>query len=64
VQLANQDGFMSSSTLLHPRSRGLVSLRSASSHDRPLVEFRFLDSPDDVRDVIKRAADFLVKRRS
>jgi choline dehydrogenase len=42
---------MSSSTLLHPKSRGRVSLRSASPDDMPLVEFRLFDHPDDVRDV-------------
>jgi choline dehydrogenase len=52
VQLAKQNGFTSCSTLLHPRSRGRVSIRSASPDDMPLVEFRFLDHPDDVRDVI------------
>lgn len=52
VQLSKRDGFTSYSTLLRPRMRGRVSIRSASPDDMPLVELRYLEHPDDVRDVI------------
>jgi choline dehydrogenase len=35
-------------TFLRPRSRGTVRLRSRDPHDPPLVQPRFLSSPDDV----------------
>jgi choline dehydrogenase len=52
VQLAKDQGFLTSSTILHPKSRGRVSLRSASPDDMPLVEFHFLDHPDDLWDIL------------
>jgi choline dehydrogenase len=53
VQPAKEEGFLSSSTFLHPRTRGRVSLRSASPNDPPLIEYQFLADPDDVQDVLK-----------
>jgi choline dehydrogenase len=53
VQPAKEEGFLSSSTFLHPRARGRVGLRSASPKDPPRIEYQFLADPDDVRDVLK-----------
>jgi choline dehydrogenase len=53
VQPAKDEGFLSSSTFLRPRTRGRVGLRSASPKDSPLIEYQFLTDPDDVRDVVK-----------
>lgn len=53
VQLAKQEGFTSASTFLKPRTRGRVSLRSASPADPPRIEYQFLADPDDLRVVLK-----------
>ena len=50
VQLAKEEGFLSSSTFLHPRARGEIRLRSSSPADTPVIDYRFFGDPDDVRD--------------
>ena len=52
VQLTKEQGFFASSIFLHPRSRGSVTLRSASFHDFPIIDLRFFDHPEDLRDLL------------
>lgn len=52
VQSAKDEGFLSSSTYLHPRARGRVGLRSGRPDEPPRIEYQFLGDPDDVRDVL------------
>ena len=40
-------------TLIHPKSRGSVTLSGPSIHDPPIIDVNFLDHPDDVRTVIE-----------
>jgi choline dehydrogenase-like flavoprotein len=40
------------SVLLHPKSRGHVSLRSPDPFDRPLIEPNYLSHPDDVATLV------------
>jgi choline dehydrogenase-like flavoprotein len=40
-------------TLLHPRSRGEVLLRSAVPFDTPRIHNRFLEHPDDLKTLVK-----------
>ena len=53
VQMAKQEGVQSSLTLLKPRARGRVSLRSALPADLPRIEYQYLSHPDDMRDVMR-----------
>lgn len=39
-------------SLLHPRTRGSVTLRSADPADLPVISLRYLEDPDDVRDLV------------
>jgi len=43
------DGFAISPVLLHPRSRGRVSLRSADPRDKPRILQNFFVEPEDLR---------------
>jgi choline dehydrogenase len=52
VQPAKDEGFLSSSTFLHPRGRGLIGLRSADPEDPPRIQHQLLGDPHDLRDVI------------
>jgi choline dehydrogenase len=52
VQMAKEEGFLSSSTFLHPRARGRVGLRSGSPSDPPRIEYQFLADPDDLRNTV------------
>lgn len=49
------DGFTILPTLLYPKSRGQVSLRSASPFDAPLIEPDFLSSREDLETLLKGA---------
>ena len=40
-------------TLIHPKSRGSVTLSGPSIHDSPIIDVNFLDHPDDVRTVVE-----------
>jgi choline dehydrogenase len=53
VQLAKQEGFLSSSTFLKPRARGSIGLRGTSPDAPPRISYQFLANPDDLRDVVK-----------
>lgn len=53
VQLAKQEGFLSSSTFLKPRARGSIGLRGAAPDAPPRISYQFLADPDDLRDVVK-----------
>lgn len=53
VQLTKEEGFFASSILLHTRSRGSVTLRSASYKDFPVIDLKFFDHPDDLRDLLR-----------
>lgn len=53
VQLAKQEGFLSSSTHLKPRARGSIGLKSSTPDAPPRISYQFLADPDDLRDVIK-----------
>ncbi|MBA0126735.1 GMC family oxidoreductase N-terminal domain-containing protein [Haloechinothrix sp. YIM 98757] len=55
VQPAKYDGFLASSTLLHPRARGTVSLRSSDPEAPPLINYQYLAEEEDVRDIISGA---------
>jgi 4-pyridoxate dehydrogenase len=55
-----EDGYAIRPTLLHPKSRGEVRLRSANPLDKPLINFGFLSDPSDLKVIIegtKRAMD-------
>jgi choline dehydrogenase len=52
IRRAKENGFQPGSTLLHPRARGRVGLRSASHEDSPLIDYRFLENKEDLRDLI------------
>jgi 4-pyridoxate dehydrogenase len=54
------DGYGIRPTLLHPKSRGRVQLRSSDPNDRIRIYFNFLSDPDDLRvlrDGFKRARE-------
>ena len=40
-------------TLIHPKSRGSVTLSGPSIHDLPIIDVNYLDHPDDVRTVVE-----------
>ena len=40
-------------TLIHPKSRGSVTLSGPSIHDPPIIDVNFLDHPDDIRTVVE-----------
>jgi choline dehydrogenase len=53
VQPAKTEGFLSSSTFLHPRYRGRITLRSADPEAPPRIEHQLLGHPDDLRDTVR-----------
>jgi 4-pyridoxate dehydrogenase len=52
---AFEDGFAIRPTLLHPKSRGEVRLRSANPLDRPQIINGFLQHPDDLAALLRGA---------
>jgi choline dehydrogenase-like flavoprotein len=48
VRPAYNDGYAIRPTLLHPKSRGTVRLRSADPRDPPRIHYRFFSEPDDI----------------
>ncbi len=40
-------------TLLHPKSRGSVTLSGPAIHDAPVIDTNFLDHPDDLRSLVE-----------
>lgn len=55
VQMATTSKVTTFVALLHPRSRGSVTLRSADPDTAPAIAFPFLGHPDDVRDLANAA---------
>jgi choline dehydrogenase len=50
---AFRDGFGIRPTLLHPDSRGELSLRSADPHEPPSILFNILDHPEDLARIVR-----------
>jgi choline dehydrogenase len=57
VRRGKHNGFQPASTLLRPRVRGRVGLRSASAGDLPLIDYPFLQSGQDLRDIVAGARE-------
>jgi choline dehydrogenase len=55
VQPAKELGFTASSTFVHTRYRGRVSLRASDPSVGPRIEMRLLGHPDDLRDTVRGA---------
>lgn len=53
-------GFTVLVTLLHPKSKGTISLVSGNPYDKPLIDPHYLEDPDDV-DVLLRGIRFTEK---
>jgi choline dehydrogenase len=53
VQPAKEEGFVASSTFLHTRYRGHVSLRGSDPSATPRIAMQLLGHPDDLRDVVR-----------
>ena len=49
----NRDGVTICPSLLHPKSRGTVSLRSKSISDAPVIQPNFLSAEEDLQQLIK-----------
>lgn len=59
------DSFGIRPTLLHPRSRGTVRLRSADPFSRPRIDFNFLTDPADMKTIVagsRRALEVAAQR--
>jgi choline dehydrogenase-like flavoprotein len=55
VRPAFEDGLSIRPTLLHPKSRGEVSLRSNNPFDTPRIFNKFLQHPDDIETLVQGA---------
>lgn len=53
VDLAKEDGFMASATVLDVKTRGHIGLRSASPTDTPMIHYNYLEDPDELATMIK-----------
>ncbi|BBW99147.1 MULTISPECIES: GMC family oxidoreductase [Mycolicibacterium] len=53
VQKAKEQGFLSSSTFLRPRTRGSITLRGSAPDAMPRISYQFLADPDDLRDCVR-----------
>lgn len=53
VQQAKEQGFLSSSTFLRPRTRGSITLRGSAPDAMPRISYQFLADPDDLRDCLR-----------
>jgi choline dehydrogenase len=53
VQQAKEQGFLSSSTFLRPRTRGSITLRDSAPDSMPRISYQFLADPDDLRDCLR-----------
>lgn len=49
----NIETFTIVSILLHPQSRGMISLKSADPFDPPIIDPNYLDHPDDIKTLMK-----------
>ena len=59
-KIAFKHGFSIVSCLLHPKSRGTISLRSRNPEDPPNIQPNYFSDPDDLRDLVI-AADFAMR---
>jgi choline dehydrogenase-like flavoprotein len=48
-----EDGYAIRPTLLHPKSRGQVLLRSTNPLDKPRIQYNFLTDPDDMKTILE-----------
>lgn len=55
TSLPKQDGFSILPTLLHPKSRGYIGLRSNNPQDAPIIQPNFLSDEDDLAKLVKGA---------
>jgi len=51
------EGFNTAVTLLHPKSRGTLRLKSSDPFDYPLLDPNYLADPDDVKTFIRGWSD-------
>lgn len=51
--LPTQDGFSILPTLLHPKSRGYISLRSSNPEAKPIIQPNFLSEQQDLDQLVK-----------
>lgn len=51
--LPKQDGFVILPTLLHPQSRGYISLRSSDPEAKPIIQPNFLSEKEDLDTLVK-----------
>jgi choline dehydrogenase len=57
VRRGKDNGFQPASTLVRPRVRGYVGLRSASPEAPPLIDYHFLQNSEDLRDIVAGARE-------
>jgi len=49
--LASEHGFQAHVGPMRSKSRGTVTLRSASAHDKPVIRFNYMTHPDDIEEM-------------
>jgi choline dehydrogenase len=49
--LASEHGFQAHVGPMRSKSRGTVTLRSASAHDKPVIRFNYMTHPDDIAEL-------------
>ena len=47
-----------SSSLLHPKSRGTVTLQSADPYDPPVIDPNYFEDPRDIHDMVEGGVTF------
>ncbi|WP_418122884.1 GMC family oxidoreductase [Chryseobacterium sp. PTM-20240506] len=52
MEKSPENGFTIVSTLLHPQSRGIIKLKSNNPNDKPIIDPRFLEDPDDLNALV------------
>lgn len=60
IRRAYEDGYAIRPTLLHPKSRGTVRLRSADPRDKPRIHYQFFTDPTDLptlREGVRKARE-------
>ncbi len=64
TEIAKDYGYSLHVTLMRPRSRGVVTLRSNNPNDDPLININMLDHEDDLQDLllgVKKAREILAQ---